>query len=227
MIKRIKGFLYTFSILGLIVILTTNCKKDDNNNDNESVIKDFDGNIYHSVKIGTQTWMVENLKVTHFRNGDPIPNVTIDDVWQNLSIPAYCDLDNSANLSMTYGRLYNWLAVTDSRELAPRGWHIASDEEWMTLIEGVSSGSLKEAGTMHWNSPNEGATNETGFTALPGGHRTSDGFSQLQSFGHWWTSSSSTIIWYMSYNTNFVSDEYTLATDGNSVRCIQGERINK
>lgn len=230
MIKKIKSLFYAFSILSLLVVLTTNCKKDNNSND--STIKDVDGNVYHSVTIGSQTWMVENLKVTHYRNGDPIANVTDNDTWKNLSTGAYCDYSNSSNISMTYGRLYNWYAVIDNRILAPVGWHIASDEEWMTLIEGISAGSLKEAGTTHWDSPNEGASNETGFTALPGGQRNSYGFDsfgfhQLQAFGNWWTSSSGSIVWNMSYNTNYVSDEYASANDGNSVRCVKGELLAK
>lgn len=98
-----------------------------------STLTDIDGNIYQTVKIVDQWWMAENLKVTHYRNGDPIPNVTNNSDWGNLSTGTYCAYNNdNVNIS-TYGLLYNWYAVADSRELAPTGWHVPTDEEWKQL----------------------------------------------------------------------------------------------
>ena len=156
--------------------------------DYTGTVTDIDGNTYQTIKIGDQWWMAENLKVTHYRNGDPIPNVTDSTEWTNLTTCAYCEYDNdSANVD-TYGRLYNWYAVDDSRNVAPEGWHVPNDAEWkqlemylgMSQAEADASGlrgndeggKLKEAGMTHWNPPNTGATNESGFTALPGGSRT-------------------------------------------------------
>jgi len=140
-------------------------------------VTDIDGNIYRTVKINNQWWMAENLKVTHYRNGDPIPNVT-DNTWASLIIGAYCDYNNDPTISMTYGRLYNYYARIDSRNLAPIGWHIATNADWGGLysyLGGLSAGNagakLKEVGTTHWQSPNAGSTNASGFTALPAGYR--------------------------------------------------------
>jgi len=148
---------------------------------------DIDGNVYQTIKIGDQWWMMENLKVTHYRNGDPIPHVTSGYTWSGLTTGAYCEYNNDPGNVATYGRLYNWYAVDDSRNIAPEGWHVPSDAEWkqLEMYLGMSQaeadaigwrgtdegGKLKEAGTTHWNSPNTGATNKSGFTALPGGYR--------------------------------------------------------
>lgn len=145
-------------------------------------VSDIDGNGYSTVVIGTQVWMVENLKTTRYRNGNPIQNITDSTQWNKyLNTGAYCSYRNDINYANTYGHLYNWYAVNDSRNIAPEGWHIPSNVEWATLAtflgSGVAGGKLKEAGTTHWASPNTGATNETGFTALPGGYR--DGYSGM------------------------------------------------
>jgi len=156
-------------------------------------VTDYDSNVYKTVKIGDQWWMAENLKVTHYRNGDPIPNVTDATEWNALTTGAYCNYDNNSSNAEIYGRLYNWYAVTDSN-IAPEGWHVPSDAEWETLVNylgggSVAGGKLKETGTTHWNSPNEGATNESGFAALPGGYRYVNGyFYYLGDFAHVWSS---------------------------------------
>jgi uncharacterized protein (TIGR02145 family) len=143
-------------------------------------VTDVDGNVYHTVKIGTQTWMVENLKTTHYRNGDAIPNEKIAQNWVNLATGAYVDNPNTIDYAKIYGHLYNWFAVKDARNIAPLGWHVPSDSEWATLAEflggkSVASDKLRESGTSHWQAPNTGATNSTGFRALPGGYRKLDG----------------------------------------------------
>ncbi len=148
-------------------------------------LTDIDGNGYQTVFIGDQEWMVENLKVTHYSNGDSIPTGLNNSAWTDLSTGAYCVYNNDESNAVTYGYLYNWYAVTDNRNLTPAGWHVSTDEDWKELEKhlGMSrtevddtrwwctdeGGKLKEAGFSHWNSPNIGATNESGYSALPGG----------------------------------------------------------
>ena len=137
---------------------------------------DIEGNIYKTIKIGNQWWMAENLKVTHYRNGDSIPNLTDSFLWFQITTGAFCNYGNDENNVALYGRLYNWFAVGDSRNIAPDGWHVPSDAEWQTLVdylggETVAGGKMKEAGLEHWFYPNEGATNESNFNALPSGGR--------------------------------------------------------
>ncbi|MEI6089180.1 MAG: fibrobacter succinogenes major paralogous domain-containing protein [bacterium] len=154
----------------------------------------FISNTCSEIAIGTQTWMCRNLDVDHYRNGDSIPQVTNASEWANLTSGAWCYYNNDPALGAVYGKLYNWYAVNDSRGLAPDGWHVASNEEWKILStylggDPEASGRLKEAGTRHWPSPNASATNESGFTALPGGFRVDTGsFSFIGSIGHWWSS---------------------------------------
>jgi uncharacterized protein (TIGR02145 family) len=195
--------------------------------------KDIDGNEYQVIKIGSQWWMAENLKVTHYRNGDPIPEVTDSSAWSDLYSGAYCNYDNHEGNASVYGRLYNWLAVNDSRNIAPEGWHVPSDAEWQTLVNylggnTVAGGKMKETGTVHWNSPNTGATNESGFTALPGGGRASglfgsdfDGMGEIAAF---WssTSYSSNNAWarFLEYEHAEVNRAFAVKRYGLSVRCV-------
>ena len=164
--------------------------------DSTGTLTDIDGNVYKTIKIGEQWWMAENLKVTHYRNGDPIPNITGNTEWKNLSTGAYCNYENDTSNVATYGRLYNWYAVKDSCDIAPEGWHVSTDAEWQTLIDylggsSVAGGKLKETGTTHWYSPNAGATNESGFSALPAGYRCSSSayFGGLGHGAHFWSAS--------------------------------------
>jgi len=193
-------------------------------------VTDIDGNTYQTVKIGNQWWIAENLKVTHYRNGDVIPNVTDNTAWSNLTTGAYCELDNySANVE-TFGRLYNWYTVNDNRNIAPEGWHVPTDAEWTTLTtylggESVAGGKMKEAGTTYWSSPNTGADNESGFSALPGGYRSANGtYSSIGSNGFWWsaTESSRYLAWYRSlgYYDSGVDRYGSSKRYGFSVRCV-------
>jgi|SRR3972149_5018595 len=164
---------------------------------NTQIVKDIDGNVYNTVTIGSQVWMKENLKVTHYRNGDVIPEVTDVTSWSGLITGAYCNYNNDAGNVPTYGRLYNWYTVVDSRNLYPTGWHVPSDAEWTTLetylgIYYLAGGKLKETGIIHWQSPNTGADNSSGFTALPGGQRSKGNngvFVDIGRYGYWWTTS--------------------------------------
>jgi uncharacterized protein (TIGR02145 family) len=196
----------------------------------EGVI-DFDGNSYTSVIIGTQEWMAENLKVTHYNNGDIIPIIT-DNTWINLSTGAMCWYENDeATYTNPYGALYNYYTVTDSRNLCPAGWHVPSDTEWAELIEFLGGANnadekLKEADFEHWNPMGFDADNSSGFTGLPGGRRTSNGaFSSIVDQGFWWSTSEATSVstWGRSLGYNFIGvvrSDYN-KKNGNSVRCLK------
>jgi uncharacterized protein (TIGR02145 family) len=197
-------------------------------------VTDYDGNIYNIITIGTQEWMQKNLMVTHYSNGDAIPNVTDNATWGGLTTAGYSWYNNdAATYKDTYGALYNWYSTSDIRNVCPVGWHVPADDEWTTLStylggEAVSGGKLKEAGLTHWMSPNTGATNESGFTALPAGERESDGnnFSAIGYSNFLWSQTS----WDASYswaraifhNSSFFLKQYYNNRYGYSVRCIKG-----
>ena len=222
---KTSSLIYLLLAIGVLLILTNGCKKDDD----KSTVTDIDGNVYHMVTIGTQTWMAENLKVTKYRNGDAIPNVTDHNEWSNLTTGAYCDYENTASNSTVYGKLYNWHTVSDSRNIAPTGWHVASDAEWTTLttfLGGgiVAGGKLKEKGTAHWQSPNYGATNETGFSALPGGLYLGGSFVSLGSSGNWWSCTAlSSNAWGRGMHESYdeVHRYLSSLSFGFSVRCVK------
>jgi uncharacterized protein (TIGR02145 family) len=188
---------------------------------------------YQSVSICCQSWMTNNLNVTEYRNGDPIPKVTDETEWGALTSGAYCyHLNDSATYAATYGKLYNWYAVNDPRGLAPQGWHIPTDFEWTTLGtclggDAVAGGPMKEIGTTHWTPPpNYGATNLSGFTALPGGYRDDAGsFYGNVDFGIWWSSTENELlyIWYrsLSFNNVELSRNAWPKSAGFSVRCLK------
>ena len=188
---------------------------------------DFDNNNYSTVKIGNQIWMAENLKTTHYKNGTVIPNVTNDTTWAGLTTGAYCDYNNTPSNSEIYGRLYNWYAV-NTGNLCPAGWHVPSDAEWTTLTtylggNSIAGGKLKETGLAHWLSPNTAATNESGFTALPGGSGGSYG--GIGSHGYWWSSTedNTTYAWYwhINYGYGSVARSSYFKHCGISVRCLK------
>lgn len=230
---RIKNRFWIMMIVYVIssLFMTTNCTKDDDITKNATgFITCIDGNTYKTVTIGTQIWMAENLKATKYNDGTSIPNVSNSTAWSQLTTGALCDLYNKSSNSEIYGKLYNWHAVNTGK-LCPIGWHVPSNEEWSTLIdylggESVAGGKLKEIGTTHWSSPNEGATNETGFSALPGGLRGSSGaFGSVVTSTLWWSSTQSdtnnayyhsVYSWY-----NSVSKDYHDKGNGFSVRCVR------
>ncbi len=203
-------------------------------------VKDIDGNIYKTVKIGDQIWMAENLRVTHYPNGDPISLVTDNDLWKNQQngYGIYCYYNNDVNSE--YGILYDFDAVTaclwtkdhkDNQGVCPDGWHLPSRDEWSTLTDylggrSVAGGKLKESGTAHWNSPNTGATNESNFTAFPGGYRKGDGtFDNSGDFGYWWSrtisSATGAEILLLEYNSAEADITGYYKGDGISVRCLK------
>jgi uncharacterized protein (TIGR02145 family) len=195
-------------------------------------VKDIDGNEYKTVTLGTQVWMAENLKTTKYNDGTNIPLVTDDNQWQKYE-PAFCWYNNDEPENKnTYGALYNWYTV-NTKKLCPVGWHVPSKEELRSFIfktfpakDTVSGGKLKEAGTVHWRIPNKGATNETGFTALPGGYRHYNGeFKSLGENGYWWSSSEENSYvarsWFMNYKYSEVYPYFLSKRGGFSIRCIK------
>ena len=202
--------------------------------------KDADGNYYPVVQIGSQLWMAENLKTTSYRDKTPIPNVTDGIEWAGLTTPAYCWYNNKITNKDIYGALYNWYVVKTGK-LCPEGWHVPTDDEWHELIlhldhnagmnleeSSIAGGKLKEKGTVHWTAPNEGATDEVGFKALPAGVRRYDGvFGGPTGNGNWRTSSQydDNQVWYryMFYYSASIYRKPTNMEAGYSVRCISDQ----
>ena len=208
-----------------------------------NAVKDIDDNIYPIVTIGTQVWMAEDLKVTHYPNGDPIPHITDNTAWANLvdnnTEDAYCFYNNDNTTD--YGALYTYAAAIGDnwtrdnavhQGVCPNGWHMPTYEEWHTLViylgGDIAGGKLKEIGTAHWNSPNTGATNESGFFALPSGCRGRYGngvFHSQGESGYWWSSTERTTTTayahYLSYNGNTAPSNDDRESSGFSVRCVK------
>jgi uncharacterized protein (TIGR02145 family) len=197
-----------------------------------NTVTDNDGNVYNTIKLGTQVWMEENLKTTKYNDGTSIPLITNNVQWSNLTTDAFCWYNNdAATYKVSYGALYNWYSVNTGK-LCPTGWRVPSDSEWGTMTNylggfDVAGGKMKEVGTPHWTSPNTGATNESGFTSLPAGQRTTDGtFSDLGIAAGWWTSTpyNSDKPWYYSnYYSNAMENHGngTMNNVGLSIRCIK------
>jgi uncharacterized protein (TIGR02145 family) len=169
-------------------------------------VTDQNGNTYATIVIGTQEWLAENLRTTSYANGDPIPNVTDDDQWVELTTAAWAHRDNNASYENPLGKLYNWYAVADPRNVCPTNWHVPTDAEWNTLVNYLdpnngnngeysetAGGKMKSTGTQYWPAANEGATNESGFSGLPNGFRSggSGFFFAIGDFGFWWSASES------------------------------------
>lgn len=206
----------------------------------DSMVTDVDGNVYHAVAIGTQVWMVENLKTTKYNDGTAIPLVTNSTEWAEVTTPAFCWYNDATTFKNKYGALYNWYTVNTAK-LAPKGWHIPTDTEWTTLTDYVTTNlgySLNVAkalaATTDWNTNsttggvgnNLTLNNSTGFSALPCGDRVSDGtFYNHGDGGYWWCSTElDTGYAWLRYMTYFESSVLRSSGDkraGVSVRCIR------
>jgi len=216
-IKTILGCLLTTSVL-----FFSSCAAN---------VKDIDGNAYKTLKIGNQEWMTANLNVSHFRNGDAITEVKTNEEWARSgkdSIPAWCYYNNDPENGKTYGKLYNWYAVNDSRGLAPAGWHTPSVKEWIGLTEylGEDNAGIKLKSATGWTDDGK-STNESGFSVLPGGYRLgSDGtFDKVGYYGRLWCSTeySSCCSWGRNFNNDLakVGRGANDKADGFTVRCIK------
>jgi uncharacterized protein (TIGR02145 family) len=196
----------------------------------QSQVTAQDGKVYKTVKIGNQIWMTENLNVSTYRNGDTIPQVQDPKAWSRLTTGAWCYYGGKAETGTRYGKLYNWYAINDPRGLAPEGWHSPTDAEWVTLtnfLGGKIESSMKIKSNKGW-SQNGNGTNESGFSALPGGTRSiNEAFSFAGDYGYWWTSSSfdGSSAWnrFLAYNNNYIGRSTGWKQFGNSVRCIKDE----
>jgi uncharacterized protein (TIGR02145 family) len=219
------------SLILILVIFTlsyNDCKKDPKPPD---PLIDIEGNTYKTIKIGDQLWMSENLRTTHFNDGADIPLTKDDDSWHNLKSSGYCWYNNDeASFKDPYGAIYNGYTLT-SGKLCPAGWHVPSIDEWRVLRDflGDSSnagGKLKESGTAHWLSPNKGADNRTGFTALPACIRYFEcTFASVLSFSGIWSASevSDEEEWYTGLHyaeSGFITDHRNKKY-GLSVRCLK------
>jgi uncharacterized protein (TIGR02145 family) len=205
-------------------------------------VTDIEGNVYQTVTIGAQVWMAENLKTIKFNDNTSIPLVTDNTEWGALATPGYCWYNNDAgSYKDTYGALYNWFAVNVGN-LCPTNWHVPTDAEWTILTnflggEIVAGGKMKSIGTIQegtglWQSPNAGATNESGFTARPGSARgISGGFTGIGGYGFWWTTSeigNSAWLRELTYGRPEAIREADTKTKGLSIRCVRdyGAGIN-
>jgi len=221
-------WLFPLMIAGVLLLFSYGCKKDKNSTTVPATVTDYDGNVYNTITIGTQSWLVENLKVTHYRNGDAIPNVSTASSWGALTTGAYCCYNNMTADIAKYGLLYNWYAAVDGRNLAPTGWHVATNAEYSTLISYLGSsagGALKETGTLSWSTPNTGATNSSGFTGLPGGYCSNTGsFSDIGISGDFWTTTAASTAnanaLYLYYGNATASQSNYIKGIGLSVRCV-------
>lgn len=252
-------FLFTMTI----AFTAVQCKKDDDDptpsasctdgiqNQNETgidcggpcaacPITDADGNVYTTVTIGTQTWMVENLATTKYNDGTPIPSLDYGH-WGLSEDGAYCNLNDMQSNADVYGRLYNWYAV-ETGNLAPAGFHVPTQAEWQTLIDfiggdAVAGGKLKEVGFTHWSVPNTAATDEFGFTVLPGLWRlhnapdlATSGENQYGKSGHFWSATPHNLAGFARHRAfNFDTGEVFGSASGDiaskaigmSIRCIK------
>ena len=195
---------------------------------------DQEGNVYKTIVIGNQEWMAENLKTSIYRNGEPIATNLTYLEWLNSAITqigAWAFYNNISQYDCPYGKLYNWYAVADPRHVCPSGWHEPTDGEWTTLTdylggESVAGGKMKSTGLQYWISPNTDATNESGFSGLPGGSRYSSGqFSNIGFNGIWWSSSENAIAYAWDRSLNY-DDANAIRfppnkTNGSFVRCLR------
>jgi uncharacterized protein (TIGR02145 family) len=194
-------------------------------------VKDYDGNVYKTVTISKQIWIVENLKTTHYNDGEIIPLVEDSTAWSDQNSPGYCWYKNDrSHYENIYGALYKWYTV-ETGKLCPSGWHVPTEADWTTLVdfsggEKVAASKLKETGKTHWTDTSPGTTNSTGFTALPGGIRISyGGFNFIGSHGAWWSAQENSLgnAWLhsMIYIGNDVFKVEYDKTSGVSVRCVK------
>lgn len=195
-INVLRDFAFHAFCIGLAFLLLVGCKKEKSENhgnlhEEALTVTDIDGNIYSTIKIGTQLWLVENLRTTKYRNGDPIPVIKANEEWSNSKDGAFCYYENDESFGNSNGLLYNWYVINDSRGIAPKGWHVPTNEEWKVLTEflggdQIAGGKLKGFGTEH------GEIKKSGFSALLGGFRNLYGqFFEVGITGCWWTSTAS------------------------------------
>ena len=225
----------------ILIMLLSACQKSQTA-ETITVVADIEGNQYQTVQIGSQLWMAENLRSGRYCNGDVIPNVQDSIQWGNLNYGAWVHMNNNPSNEVPYGKLYNWYAVNDQRNICPCGWHVATDAEWNTLVRYldnnynptiiggqsiIAGGKIKAVGTQYWKEPNAGATNESGFSAQPGGSRgdfiTFYGINQAS---YWWSASVESqgdmpYFRRVYFEDTWLDRSFGLKNFGMSVRCVK------
>lgn len=243
------SFRSIIAITTMIFLISSSCEKDKpdlpenplngrttavfNPDKKYGTVADVDGNIYKTIKIGNQIWMAENLRTTHYRDGEAIPLVSDSADWAAQLSGAYCNYNDTENLDTiaTYGRLYNWYSLANNESIAPEGWRVPNAGDWNILIEylggdSIAGRKLKEAGNLHWVDPVD-SDNSSGFTALPGGWRQIPfNYNKMGYYCDYWTSSyngeiSAAFLYLFSWNP-LAYKGYNFKTKGYSVRCIKG-----
>lgn len=197
--------------------------------DGQEVVKDYDGNVYKTQKIGSRVWMAENLRSTHYRNGEPIPDIKDSKQWDILTSGAFCELNNNQDYTKAFGLLYNWYTIEDVRNVCPGGWHVPSDSEWNTMgsfLTGENEYDEAAVKTSGKVAPYLMKLNESMFKALPEGFRGYDGeFTGIgYGGGGWWTATESTAenALYHGVNYNTAGSQYMEGPKrfGYHIRCI-------
>jgi uncharacterized protein (TIGR02145 family) len=234
MISKVKMQVYITILIMFSALTTISCEKENKPLFTlDQPVTDIDGNVYNTIKINNQIWMAENLKTKKYNNGDLIgttipPNSDIS----NEPSPKYewAYDGNESNMTI-YGLLYTWYSVNDDRKLCPTGWHVPTDTEWKILTEflggdSIAGGKLKQTGTTYYFAPNLGATNESGFTALPSGLRYATGvFYSLGDGPIWWTSTefdnNNAIFRSLGYSGIAIRRDYFPKNNGMAIRCIK------
>jgi uncharacterized protein (TIGR02145 family) len=213
-------------IFGVLISLIS-CKKESN-------LKciDADGNNYKMVRIGNQIWMAENLKTTHYNNGDEIATTPLNYDYELEIEPKYQWPSEGDEINVPiYGRLYTWFVAIDERNVCPPGWHLPSQQEWEILVNylggyAIAGGKMKEKGTLHWTDPNTGANNSSGFKALPGGNRIQYGMFNVigKSSSYWSSTEWDNVNIFFIYLSNESTESYLANNDrkfGFNIRCIK------
>jgi uncharacterized protein (TIGR02145 family) len=197
-------------------------------------VKDIEANTYKVVTIGNQCWMADNLRTTSYNDGTAIPNIDMNTSWDTVVTPAFAWYNDNMDGKITYGALYNWYVVDPSsngnKNVCPVGWHVPTEQDFGELInylggESVAGIQLKEAGNVHFEEGNETATNESGFTAIPGGYRVGISYYEKRYYAQYWTVTSVNTT-----QAKFVDIEYDgeyayilnqSKARGNSIRCVK------